>query len=238
MQDRYTGDIGDFVKYGLLRKLSRNRRLGVAWYLHPDEERNEDGRFVDYLNKPGEWRHLDCQLFDGLKGMVDGKRRCVKAVEQSGLLPDAVFSGDVLRCCSRSTDERSRWRREWFDDVERKLSACDIVFADPDNGLCPDDKFRYARKTDWKRLPLSEALRLCDRGRPAVFYHHNNRTSKHCRQIQDWKNQLPGQVHAYYWRRWSNRTFFIVNADRPMIDALEKFAEVWHPNGELAPQCA
>lgn len=235
MQDRYTGDIGDFVKYGLLRKLSRGRRLGVAWYLHPDEEHNEDGGFVDYLEKPDEWRHLDCQLFNSLKKIVDG-HRCVKAVEQSGLLPNAVFSGDLLRCCSRSVVDRSRWRQKWFDDVERKLSACDIVFADPDNGLRLDDKFRYAARKDWKRLPLSEALRLCDGGRPAVFYHHNNRTKKHCEQIRDWKNHFPGQVHAYYWRKFSNRTFFVVNADRLMVDALKEFAEVWHPNGELDPQ--
>ena len=33
MQDRYTGDIGDFAKYGLLRALEAGHRLGVAWYL-------------------------------------------------------------------------------------------------------------------------------------------------------------------------------------------------------------
>lgn len=39
MQNRYVGDIGDFAKYGLLWALSPQKRLGVAWYLYPDEVR-------------------------------------------------------------------------------------------------------------------------------------------------------------------------------------------------------
>ena len=35
MQNQYTGDFGDFVKYGLLRPLSEDRQLGMAWYLRP-----------------------------------------------------------------------------------------------------------------------------------------------------------------------------------------------------------
>ncbi len=37
MQDRYAGDIGDFVKLGLLRAISPGYALGLAWYHVPDE---------------------------------------------------------------------------------------------------------------------------------------------------------------------------------------------------------
>jgi hypothetical protein len=37
MQDRYAGDVGDYVKFALLRHLCPGRRLGIAWYLHPDQ---------------------------------------------------------------------------------------------------------------------------------------------------------------------------------------------------------
>ena len=45
MQDCYVGDVGDFVKYGLLRALSDGKRLGVAWYLRtdPDTTKADDG---------------------------------------------------------------------------------------------------------------------------------------------------------------------------------------------------
>jgi hypothetical protein len=31
MQNRYVGDIGDYLKLSILRTLSRGYRLGVAW---------------------------------------------------------------------------------------------------------------------------------------------------------------------------------------------------------------
>jgi hypothetical protein len=40
MQDRYTGDIGDFGKCSLLRNLTRDDlRLGVIWYLNESKKR-------------------------------------------------------------------------------------------------------------------------------------------------------------------------------------------------------
>jgi hypothetical protein len=57
MQDRYTGDIGDFGKYGLLRELSlpsdavkgQTLRVGVVWMLVPAETGTGDGKFTAYL---------------------------------------------------------------------------------------------------------------------------------------------------------------------------------------------
>ena len=37
MQNRYVGDIGDYLKLGILRALSPGYHLGVAWWLFPDE---------------------------------------------------------------------------------------------------------------------------------------------------------------------------------------------------------
>ena len=58
MQNRYVGDIGDFGKYGLLRSLCgvseilnshHSPRLGVVWYLYPDESHDSDGKYTGYL---------------------------------------------------------------------------------------------------------------------------------------------------------------------------------------------
>ena len=43
---RYVGDIGDYLKFGLLRALSPGHRLGVASWLYPDENHNRDGRHI------------------------------------------------------------------------------------------------------------------------------------------------------------------------------------------------
>ena len=50
MQDRYVGDIGDFVKYGLLRAIRGEKSLGVVWYLRPNDGPVGDGRHTAYLS--------------------------------------------------------------------------------------------------------------------------------------------------------------------------------------------
>ncbi|MBQ9065866.1 MAG: hypothetical protein IJ123_10505 [Blautia sp.] len=50
MQDRYTGDIGDFGKLGLLRVLeSQGLTIGINWSRTPDEDHNDDGKYTKYL---------------------------------------------------------------------------------------------------------------------------------------------------------------------------------------------
>jgi hypothetical protein len=55
VQDRYAGDLGDFLKFGLLRWLappgrSASPRLGVVWYRTANETHNADGKHIDYLD--------------------------------------------------------------------------------------------------------------------------------------------------------------------------------------------
>jgi hypothetical protein len=71
MQDRYAGDIGDYVKFAILRALSTERRLGVAWWLFQDSGPVGDGRHISYLNTPAKWRHLDPEIFDALGQMIN-----------------------------------------------------------------------------------------------------------------------------------------------------------------------
>ena len=85
-----------------------------------------------------------------------------------------MFAGEELGATSRSWRERGLWRTAWFDRVLDALTDCDLVFADPDNGLCADGEFRGDKRKNHKRLPLREALALAG-GRTAVIYHHNTR---------------------------------------------------------------
>ncbi len=52
MQNNYVGDIGDFGKYGLLNHIFNNNQLkiGINWYLVPDENENKDGKITQYLD--------------------------------------------------------------------------------------------------------------------------------------------------------------------------------------------
>ena len=232
MQDRYTGDIGDFVKYGLLRAIRGRKRLGVAWYLHPDGGPAGDGQHIVYLQQDARWRCLDPGLFDCLRRLV-ARERSVAAVQREDLLRNAVFAADRLDIADIPVSQRSCWRQRWFARVTSQLSGCDLVFADPDNGLCPDDRFAPARKESAKRMPLAEANALAA-ARAAVLYHHNSRfAGGHEKEIRHLMGQLRGCTCAYYWQRWSNRTFFIVNADDEIERRLTRFVQRWGNHGRL-----
>ena len=235
MRDCYVGDIGDFAKYGLLRAIGKGKRLGVAWYLCGDPEVNNmgDGRHTAYLQRPDKWRHLDPGLFDSLKNLIDEKRRSVAEIEQSGILGGADFASEPVDVSQVSVRERESWRRAWFERVQNALSACDLVFADPDNGLYPNEKFTPTRKENAKRISLHEALALAE-GRTAIIYHHNSRMrGGHNLEIQSWMSQLPGRTYAWYWKCQSNRTFFILNPDSEIEHQVKDFAQRWSACGEL-----
>ena len=93
MQDRYAGDVGDFIKLGLLRALSPDRRLGVAWYRYPDESHNDDGRHTGYLARTQECASLDQELFAHLRDVVLGERSIASLLPT---LPGAVNSDQSL----------------------------------------------------------------------------------------------------------------------------------------------
>ena len=230
MQDRYVGDVGDFVKYGLLRAICGAKRLGVAWYLHPNAGPVGDGRHTAYLHNPDEWRHLDPVLFDTLSGLIPA-RRSVAHIQQSGILGEAVFAADGLAIDAIKISARARWRCQWFARLQRQLAACALVFADPDNGLVPNDRFSPTKKESTKGIPIAEALALAE-GRTAVIYHHNSRRrGGHLNEIRWLKSQLPASTLAYYWRRVSNRTFFIINADTEVRRRAREFVNRWGDRG-------
>lgn len=235
MQNRYAGDIGDYVKYGLLRALAEGRRLGVAWYFFPDESRTGDGSHTEYLRSPDLWRGRDPELFDTLKRIVKEDRRSVDAIEKSGILNGAKFSNEVLSGpegvrSPAKYRERCAWRWRWFERVQDALRECDVVFVDPNNGLCEDEKFKPGTRADWKRLPLGEAKALAD-GRTAIICHHNARKVPHREEIQYWMEQLGSHTLALYWRAWSNRTFFIVDSTPDMEERLDRFVREWVSRG-------
>ena len=75
MQNRYTGDIGDFGKLGLLRRISESGfSIGVNCYLTPDESHNGDGRHIGYLRNEA-FRVCDEQLWRVLGDIVESGRR-------------------------------------------------------------------------------------------------------------------------------------------------------------------
>ena len=136
MQSRYVGDIGDYVKLAILRALSPGYRLGVAWWLYPDESHNKNGRHIAYLDRPDQWRRFDPDLFDALRKIISSGQRVVRALETADILSGAVFASEVIPVGGPIAD-RPHERRHWFRRIQSTLDGANMVFLDPDNGIEP-----------------------------------------------------------------------------------------------------
>ena len=218
MQNKYVGDFGDFVKYSLIKSLSKNKSLGIAWYLFPDETKKNDGNHTKYLEKPDDWRNKDPQIFDIMRRLVEDKQRNIASVVDSDAL-NITTSVDECLHFEGVGNEKRQWRCEWFSRVRNALATCDLVFADPDTGLCLDKNFKH-----WRSIPLSEVHALAEGGRTVIIYHHNTRRpGGHAEEIRYWMGQLKGCSFAVRCRAYSPRTFFVLNASRDQ----ENEASVW-----------
>lgn len=167
MKDQYFGDINDYRKYGLLRSIifTTEFRILVAWVLTPNDKRT-DGKFVDYLEKPGQWSSFDTELFEALKNLLRPNQvRQVALLESTDLLPEAKYFNVPV------PDKDDEERGKWFSSLCECAQDCDFVFLDPDNGL--EIKSRpYGRTNSSKYSYLREVEELWKRGKSLLIYQH------------------------------------------------------------------
>lgn len=224
MQDRYAGDIGDFVKLGLLRAIMNGRQLGVTWYRFPDQTHNKDGRHIGYLEQPKLYAALDPELFAHLGKVVVNSRTIHSLLP---MLPKAVSFSDCLNMSDAPVRQRRDWRQTWFAKSMISLQCCDVVFADPDNGIVDNADWRKGRSTFGKQIPLDEVRSLA-KGRCAIIYHHNTRRpGGHDVEVNHWLSQIGMPAMAVRATARSPRTFFVVNPDNQIEDRVRSFCTRW-----------
>jgi hypothetical protein len=229
MQNRYVGDVGDFVKLALLRALSPGHRLGVVWYLVPDESHNGDGRHVGYLREI-DWRRLDPEAFDALAKIVASGERSVMALETAGLLNRCQFVSAPLPL-PRAYAERAMARAEWLDSATAEIGDCNLVLLDPDNGLQPEG-FRPASAKAIKSASFADLSRFRRADRTLIVYHHHTRRKGgHADEILYNAHRLRThgfeRVDALRANRYSPRAFFILNATDEIRKRAVAFARAW-----------
>ena len=230
MQHRFFGDIGDFGKYGLLRILGgldgeQPLRLGVVWYLYPDEAHNTDGKYVHYLQK-NDPAFRDCDnelndklrvlLFDNFGRLIEANRHLSNA-EKLRILPEnTVFYSEPLAYPNElSVKTRLTLRNGWFADAMTKTACADMVFLDPDNGIeCVSVK-RTAKKGP-KYAYWDDIDAFVERGQSVVIYHHLGRIGSHPEQVEDKLRQMNErfqngfEASAVTFNRGTSRAYFII----------------------------
>jgi hypothetical protein len=230
MQNRYVGDIGDYLKLSILRTLSRGYRLGVAWWLFPDEAHTGDGRHVGYLNRPDQWRHFDPELFDALRRVASSSQRNVRALQASHLIPGATYADDVIPS-GGPIIQRLSARRAWLAGVQGTLEGANLLFLDPDNGLEPAG-FRPTALKSGKSITLSELRELAMPGRCLIVYHHQSRRrGGHYAEMEHCAARLRASgfatVDALRTRPFSPRVYFLLDAPADIAHRAEAIARQW-----------
>src|SRR5690349_1552017 len=117
MKEQYVGDINDYRKYALLRRLARGgfTRIGVCWMLTPPDGRN-DGNLLSYLEKPQN-DVLDPAVFALLRQVKDAPdARRLKLIEESGIVPGASYVNTIV-------PDTLKERGIWFHDAMAHLKA-------------------------------------------------------------------------------------------------------------------
>lgn len=227
MRDQFVGDVGDFGKYGLLRRLigltdpetpNPDLTLGVVWYYRLDEPGN-DGKFINYLCPTAEnkrrYRACDPNLWDELRRLVQSGNRFVRCVEQPLISPAGTqYFRDLLSFDGIPAGrQRRQHRSDWLQCALRATEGADIVFLDPDNNIRPDENGKFGKDGPKFTYP-DEIKAFWDRGQSVMVYHQLNRNGTADVQICEMSDRLleisgvepiPLRFH-----RGTARAFFII----------------------------
>ena len=232
MQNKYVGDVGDFGKYGLLRALcgadqhGAELRLGVVWYLVPDEK-GGDGGHTAYLTRPekrGDYHPCDEKLYDALAAIVDpkGRGRKVASIRERGILPrgtafhERELTFNAMPAWGSATrDARLEHRKDWLRGALEATSSCGVVFTDPDNGL-EVKSCRCYNKRGPKYVFFDELAPFVDRRQSLIIYQHidhsrpaEDQTRRRLSQLED---RLTGCATPFglLYHRGTARAFLVV----------------------------
>jgi hypothetical protein len=231
VQDRYAGDVGDYLKLGLIRWLAppgapSSPQLGVVWYRTSNETQNGDGKHVAYLDpahrSSAGLRHLDPELHDRLAAVVAAGERTTAALARAGVLSAGTcFFGDLLDFADLPVTARTARqgrRRSWLERALAATAGCDLIFADPDNGIrSAHHQVPSHRTRAVKHAYLDELAAFARRGQSLVVYHHADRSAaveqQARRRLEDLALDVPIKpIAAVRASRGSTRLFLVAAA--------------------------
>jgi hypothetical protein len=230
VQDRFTGDLIDFAKVGLLRRLAgsaRDRafRLGVVWYLTADAG-PATARYTRYLalSPPNPYAEADPRLFARLRRLVAGGRRGVRHLMAAGVLPAGTAFYDAplsfVGIPPHGVEDRLRYRAAWLDGALRATARCGLVFLDPDTGLAPPGVLRQQRAGLRYAYP-DEVRPFLGRGQAVAVIQFLTRDGPHAGQVPGHLRRAaavlpPGSPppFALWWRGGASVAFLVLPASR------------------------
>ena len=153
--------------------------------------------------------------------MVASGRRSTAALADAGVLGTRTcFVGGPLDFTSLPPGQAGRAarqdrRRDWLQQALAATTGCDLIFADPDNGIRSAAHPEPAHRTKAvKHAYLNELAAFAQRGQSIVVYHHADRSAAVDQQargrLADFAAGVPVvPVAAVRASRGTNRLFLV-----------------------------
>ncbi len=213
MQDRYSGDIGDYGKFGLLRAFTKQGlRIGINWYkVDPqDYERNSEGAYKQNDGKYrqyAEYSSCDPDLAAALIGIPDTERS-IATLQGMDLIKDAAYY-------DKSVPADNEKRQEWFDASVKILNSSDIIFMDPDNGLEVKSVHKGTPRSI-KYTYYDEVKACLAAGKSVVIYNHRCRKKREVYftdiigKLLEHSKLARENIFVVTFNRYSVRDYFVI----------------------------
>ncbi len=186
MQNRYTGDIGDFGKFLLLKHLFPEQSIATIWYLYPDEMHNNDGSHRVEESNSNLYRHchlLDPQMAELFHQIHQRDPRHIDVFKEMNVLENAhYFTQSIL---GEGENYRLQWLIRATEFIQSK--SCSVVCLDPDNGIEPQSfsKLSHIKQGKYATYDEIEAFFTLECVIHLAIYQHFHRQQSHEAQMRE-----------------------------------------------------
>ena len=154
MQKQYFGDFTDFYKFFFLKNIIGKYKLGINWYLTPDDGSNDGNKKI--ANKP-ELEKIDDVLYN--------------------ILSERKFSKIIKYFDEKVEEYRDEYREfnleyKYETDSFNKLRKQDIIFFDPDTGIEMPSKKLSER---YKYISYRTITKYWNDNKTLIIFQHKDR---------------------------------------------------------------
>ncbi len=191
MQNRYTGDIGDFGKFILLKHLFPKESIATIWYLYPNESHNTDGSHTVEETNIKLYQHcyaIDSSMSELFNIIHKQPSRHVGLFETYPVLPNGRYFKEPI--IGEGMDYRHGWLKRAMHFIEETQSK--VVCLDPDNGIEPSSmaKLTTIKQGKYATYAEIEAFFILECVHHVVIYQHFHRQCSHETQMRDAKQKF------------------------------------------------
>lgn len=228
MQNRYTGDIGDFGKFLLLKHLFPEQSIATIWYLYPDETHNNDGSHRVTKTNPTLYHHchaIDPQMAEVFNTIHEEGKRHVKCFSEASVLKNGhYFTQSIL-------GEGENYRLQWLTRATEFIQAnrCSVVCLDPDNGIEPKSFntltiFKQGKYATYSEIETFFTLECVSH---LVIYQHFHRQQSHENQMREAKQRFErlyegrGEVTIIRHNPVKARFYIIISKPTEILESIQ-----------------